>query len=73
MGRYIPKEEVIRDFRKVGSIYEGHVTRHVDGVTYGTGPLGIGVSVGSAFAYGEKLKETEKKVYALMIILMKIY
>ncbi len=60
---YIPKDEVIRDFRKVGSIYEGHVTRHVDGVTYGTGPLGIGVSVGSAFAYGEKLKETEKNVY----------
>ena len=63
---YIPKDEVIRDFRKVGCIYEGHVTRHVDGVTYGTGPLGIGVSVGSAFAYSEKLKETEKNVYALM-------
>src|SRR3989338_5807148 len=42
---YIPKDEVVKTFRKIGSIYEGHVTRHVPGVEYGTGPLGIGVSV----------------------------
>lgn len=63
---YIPKTDVIQNFRKIGSIYEGHVTRHVPGVFYGTGPLGIGVSVGAAFALGEKLKKTEKKVYAVM-------
>ena len=63
---YIPKEEVINTFRQVGSIYEGHVTRHVDGVHYGTGPLGIGVSVAAAFAAAEKTKGGDKKVYALM-------
>ena len=42
---YAPKEEVIKTFRKIGSIYEGHVTRHVRGVEYGTGPLGIGVFI----------------------------
>ncbi len=51
---YAPKEEVIKTFRKIGSIYEGHVTRHVRGVEYGTGPLGIGVSVASAFAIANR-------------------
>ncbi|MEZ4087002.1 MAG: transketolase [Candidatus Gracilibacteria bacterium] len=63
---YIPKEDVINTFRQVGSIYEGHVTRHVDGVHYGTGPLGIGVSVAASFALAEKSKGGDKKVYALM-------
>lgn len=63
---YIPKEDVVKNFRKAGSIFEGHITRHVDGVWYGTGPLGIGVSVASAFAKGEKLKSTGQKVFALV-------
>jgi transketolase len=62
---YIPREEVIKNFRKSGSIYEGHVTRHVPGIPYGTGPLGIGVSVASAFAKAEKMKGTGRKVFAL--------
>lgn len=52
---YIPKKDVVETFRKIGSIYEGHITRHVPGVWYGTGPLGIGVSVSTAFAIGEKM------------------
>ncbi|MBD3360581.1 transketolase [Candidatus Peregrinibacteria bacterium] len=63
---YIIKEDVIKNFRKVETIYEGHITRHVPGVYYGTGPLGIGVSVASGFAIAEKMKKTDKKVFALM-------
>lgn len=63
---YIPKEEMIETFRKIGSVYEGHVTRHVDGISYGTGPLGIGASVMTAFAKAEKMKNTNKKVYGLI-------
>lgn len=63
---WIPKEEVINTFRQLNSVYEGHVTRHVKGVNYGTGPLGIGVSVGAAFAHAEKLQGTDKKVFTLM-------
>lgn len=63
---YIPKQEVIDTFRQVGSIYEGHVTRHVNGVDFGTGPLGVGVSVAAAYALAEKLKESDKKVFGLM-------
>ena len=51
---YIPKEDVVKNFRKIGSIYEGHITRHVPGIWYGTGPLGIGLSVASSFAWTEK-------------------
>ncbi len=63
---YIPLEEAVKGFRKVGEIYEGHITRHVRGVTYGTGPLGIGVSVASGFAMAEKMKQTDRKVFGLV-------
>ncbi len=63
---YIPKKDVVEGFRKFGSVYEGHITRHVRGIPYGTGPLGIGVSVASGFALAEKLKETGKKVFSLV-------
>ena len=62
----ISKEEVIRTFRKKDSMFEGHITRHVNGVQYGTGPLGIGVSVAAGQAWAEKYNETEKRVFALM-------
>lgn len=63
---YLPKEEVVEGFRKIGKIYEGHITRHVTGVTYGTGPLGVGVSVASAFALAEQMKKTDRKVFGLV-------
>lgn len=62
----VSKEELIRDFRKAGSKFEGHITRHVDGINYGTGPLGIGVSVAAGQAWTEKYLNSGKKVYALM-------
>lgn len=63
---YIPKDDVVANFRKFGSVFEGHITRHVNGVWYGTGPLGVGVSVAAAFAMAEKLKNSDKKVYGIM-------
>ena len=64
--KYIPKDDVIETFRKIGSIYEGHITRHVDGVDYGTGPLGIGVSVAAGKAWSEKHQKTGRKAYCVM-------
>ncbi|MFA6991965.1 MAG: thiamine pyrophosphate-dependent enzyme [Candidatus Gracilibacteria bacterium] len=63
---YTDKNEAVKTFRRIGSNFEGHVTRHVDGIWYGTGPLGIGVSVASAFALAEKKRKTGKKVFCLM-------
>ncbi len=53
---YVPKEKAIHGFRKAGTPFEGHVTRHVPGVWYGTGPLGTGISAASGFALAEKYK-----------------
>jgi len=68
LGRmgYIPIEEAVKGFRKIGEIYEGHITRHVRGVTFGTGPLGVGVSVASGFAMAEKMKQTGRKVFGIL-------
>ncbi len=63
---YIPRQEVIDTFRKSGSIYEGHITRHVAGVHYGTGPLGVGVSAASGMALAEDLRKSNKHVFALV-------
>lgn len=63
---YIDKKEVVEGFRKIGTPYEGHVTRHVPGVWYGTGPLGSGVSAAAGFALAEKLKKSKKRVYAII-------
>ncbi|PIR77225.1 MAG: transketolase, partial [Candidatus Magasanikbacteria bacterium CG10_big_fil_rev_8_21_14_0_10_38_6] len=63
---YINKQDVINGFRKIGYPYEGHVTRHVPGVWYGTGPLGTGISAASGFALAEKLKKSKEKVFALV-------
>lgn len=60
---YIPKQRVIETFRKPGDIYEGHVTREVAGIRYGTGPLGIGASVACGFALAEKLKGSNRKIF----------
>lgn len=51
---YIDKKKVLKNFRKVGSIFEGHVARQVPGVWYGTGPLGVGVSAATGFALAQK-------------------
>ncbi|PIZ92887.1 MAG: transketolase [Candidatus Magasanikbacteria bacterium CG_4_9_14_0_2_um_filter_41_10] len=63
---YIKKKDVIDGFRRIGTPYEGHVTRHVPGVWYGTGPLGAGVSAASGFALAGALQHKKEKVFALV-------
>lgn len=63
---YIPRDKVINGFRKSGSVYEGHITRHVPGIWFGTGPLGVGVSAATGFALAEKLSGKNRRVFALV-------
>jgi transketolase len=63
---YIPRQKVIEGFRKSGHVYEGHITRHVPGVWYGTGPLGAGASAATGFAMAEKLNEKNGRVFGLV-------
>ncbi len=59
---YVKKDNVIKNFRKDKSIFEGHVTRHVPGVWYGTGPLGVGVSAATGFALAQKRGYLDREV-----------
>jgi transketolase len=63
---YISKKDVIANFRKTGHPYEGHVTRHVPGIWYGTGPLGTGISAAAGFALAEQLHSSGKKVFGIL-------
>ncbi len=65
---YISGKKLRDGFRQFGFPYEGHVTRHVKGVWYGTGPLGVGVSAATGFALAETYKSQKepKKVFALV-------
>ncbi|MCF7846662.1 MAG: transketolase [Candidatus Gracilibacteria bacterium] len=60
------REEVIEGFRQYESNFEGHVTRHVPGIHYGTGPLGVGISAACGFALGEKLDKTNRRVWCTL-------
>lgn len=62
----IDKQAVIDTFRQSGSVYEGHVTRHIPGIPFGTGPLGAGVSAAAGFAVAQKMKGLDEKVFAVI-------
>lgn len=62
----IDRDEVIRGFRKNGSVFEGHVTRHVRGIHYGTGPLGVGVSAAAGLAHAEKITGKNRHVFSVI-------
>ena len=51
----IDKERVVEKFRKADDIFEGHVNRKINGIHFGTGPLGVGGSAACGFALGDEL------------------
>jgi transketolase len=62
----IPKEHVISHFRKADDIYEGHVNRKINGVHFGTGPLGVGGSTAAGFALGDLLNGADGMMFLMM-------
>ncbi|MCK9558007.1 MAG: transketolase [Candidatus Cloacimonetes bacterium] len=63
---YFPLDDAIHQFRKFGSIFEGHIERDVPGVEWSTGNLGQGLSAAAGFAIGSKIKNLGSHVYVLM-------
>ena len=63
---FFNREDVLTDFRRAGSIFEGHVERTVPGIEWGTGNLGQGLSVGCAFALGARLKKKKYHTFVVM-------
>jgi len=62
LGLY-DRQEVISEFRRNSSVFEGHVTRHVKGVSFGTGPLGVGFSASAGIALAKKFQSSDEKVF----------
>jgi transketolase len=62
----IPKDRLIENLRKAHDIFEGHVARHVEGVHYGTGPLGVGGSVASGVALADQLEKSDDLMFLMM-------
>jgi transketolase len=63
---YVNKTEVINSFRQVDSKFEGHVARSVNGIEFGTGPLGIGLSAAAGIALAQKkTNQNSKKVFVI--------
>lgn len=62
----IPKERVIETFRKPVDIYEGHVNRKINGVHFGTGPLGVGGSVASGAALADQIRGNDAFTFLVM-------
>jgi transketolase len=60
--KYFPLEDAILGFRKFRTEYEGHVNPKLPGVIYGTGPLGVGVSVAAGIAMSDR----SQRVFAVM-------
>lgn len=63
---YFQLEDAISQFRKIGSIFEGHIEREVPGVEWTTGNLGQGLSAGAGMALASKINECPYRVYVLM-------
>ena len=62
----IDRDDVVANFRAFGSKFEGHITRHIPGIWYGTGPLGTGVSAAVGFAWAERAKGSDQQVFAMV-------
>ncbi len=63
---YFPLEDAISQFRKYGSIYEGHIERDVPGVEWSSGNLGQGLSAATGFAISSRIKGIDNHCYVLM-------
>lgn len=62
----IPKRDAIDKFRCACDIYEGHVNRKINGIHFGTGPLGVGGSAAAGIAIAEAMKGNDDLVFLMM-------
>jgi len=62
----LERDQVVPNFRRAGSPYQGHVEREVPGIDWGTGNLGQGLSAGVGFALAARLRGSSSHVYVLM-------
>lgn len=66
LNGYFDIDRVVTEFRKAGSIFEGHVEPDVPGIEWASGNLGQGLSAGCGFALANRIKGIDNYVYVLM-------
>lgn len=59
-------KEKLKEFRKFGSILQGHVYREVPGVELSTGSLGMGLSYSCGVAMAARLQGKKYKIYCYL-------
>lgn len=59
-------DRVIAEFRKAGTIFEGHIERGVPGVEWDSGNLGQGLSAGCGFALAARIHHKNYQVFVAM-------
>lgn len=63
---FIKPEEVVPNFRRAGSPFQGHVERDVPGVDWGTGNLGQGLAAGVGFALAARARGSNARTWVVL-------
>ena len=63
---FVDAYDAVNEFRKTGSRFQGHVERLVDGIDWGSGCLGQGLSAGAGFALAQRARGWKGHVYVLL-------
>ena len=63
---FIDAQEAVVNFRKLGSVFQGHIVREVPGIDWGTGNLGQGLSAGVGYALAQRARNYSGHVFVLM-------
>lgn len=68
LGRmgFVEPEKVVAGFRRKGSPYEGHPSLQVPGISWCSGALGQGLSVGCGFAAAARQQGKDSRIYVVM-------
>ena len=68
LGRmgFVEPEKVVAGFRRKGSPYEGHPSLQVPGISWCSGALGQGLSVGCGFAAAARQQGQDSRIYVVM-------
>ncbi|MBQ9419631.1 MAG: transketolase [Synergistaceae bacterium] len=63
---FIDSREAVINFRKLHSVFQGHIVREVPGIDWGTGNLGQGLSAGVGYALAQRARGYDGRVFVLM-------
>lgn len=63
---FFDADELVANFRRTGSPFQGHVERDVPGVDWGTGNLGQGLAAGVGFALAARARKSPSHTWVVM-------